>query len=134
MRRSNAATRETYQERVKDERNARADRDRRERRHDPVHARVLARPPEPERPSDERGRADHGPKEALLGRGEAAPLDDEVRVVLRERDGEVRADRGADPDADEDEAGLADVEPTCADENEGERLEHLTTSQHSYKN
>ena len=124
MRRSNAARRETYQERVKDERHTRADRDRRESGHDPVHTRVLARPPEPERPSDERGRADHGTVETLLWGREPAPLDNELGVVPRERDGEVGTDGSAEPDADEDEPSLANVEAARVDEDEGECLEH----------
>lgn len=85
---------------------------------------VLAGPSEPEAANHEQGRANHGTKKTLLGRGESTPLDDQPGVVLRERDSHVCSDRSADTDANEDEARLADVEPTGAHEDKRERLEN----------
>ena len=114
----------TYQERVENKGYARSNGDRREGGGDPVHTRVLASPPEPEGTDDKRGSADHCTIEALLRRREPAPLDNERGVMPGEGDGEVRPDSRPEPDTDEDEAGLADVEAPRANEDEGNRLEH----------
>ena len=111
-------------EAVEHERHRSPDGHRRERRHDPVHAGVLARPPQPERAQDEHRAADHRAVQALLGGREAAVLDDELGVVLGEGDSEVCADGGADAHADEDKTGFAAVEAASGDEDERDGFEH----------
>ena len=88
-----------------------------------MNAWVLAGPTQPEAADDESGSTNHGTEQTLLGRREAAPLDDQLRIVLRERDGHVRPDRRANAHADEDEAGLANVEAARADEDDRQSLE-----------
>lgn len=114
--------RATYEEGHEDKRDGCADEDRAERGHIPRHRRVLARPPEPEDANNEDRSRNHCANEALLRWWKATPLGDEGWVLAGEKVVDDRSDGGAEADADEGQAVLAEREAAANDEDDRERL------------